>query len=221
MLHHMSSTEYLNYEGGKFSKSHGIGIFGNDVQDTGIPADVWRFYLFYNRPEKSDVTFTWADFQEKVNGELIGNLSNLVNRTLTFVQRFYPDPSSLLAASIDEGLWEQVLGKEAEIDGLLERAEEREGLRQIFALSSIGNKAFQDGEPWKMRSSDPAKAERLLKTLLYLIRIWGSWMSRTCRPRAAVFLLSWDQRKPDGPTWGSVEGIEHLNQLNCCSPNWG
>jgi methionyl-tRNA synthetase len=72
MLHHMSSTEYLNYEGGKFSKSKGVGVFGTDARDTGIPADVYRFYLFSNRPEKSDALFTWKDFQEKVNGELIG-----------------------------------------------------------------------------------------------------------------------------------------------------
>lgn len=169
MLHHMSSTEYLNYEGGKFSKSLGIGIFGNDVQDTGIPADVWRFYMFYNRPEKSDVTFTWADFQEKVNGELIGNLSNLVNRTLTFIKRFYPD-NALLSAPIDEGLHAQIRAKEEEIEQLMERSEERDSLRQILALSSIGNKAFQDGEPWKMRNQDPQKAMSLLKTLVYLIR---------------------------------------------------
>ena len=53
-LYHMSSTEYLNYEGGKFSKSKGVGVFGTDARDTGIPADVWRFYMYYNRPEKSD-----------------------------------------------------------------------------------------------------------------------------------------------------------------------
>ncbi|GHV15919.1 methionine--tRNA ligase [Spirochaetia bacterium] len=89
MLHHMSSTEYLNYESGKFSKSKGIGVFGTDVMETGIGADVWRFYIFYNRPEKADALFTWKDFQEKVNGELIGNLGNLVNRTLSFVTRYY------------------------------------------------------------------------------------------------------------------------------------
>ncbi len=50
LLHHMSSTEYLNYESGKFSKSKGIGVFGTDARDTGIPADVWRFYVYYNRP---------------------------------------------------------------------------------------------------------------------------------------------------------------------------
>ncbi len=88
MLHHMSSTEYLNYEAGKFSKSKGIGVFGTDAMETGIPSDVWRFYIFYNRPEKSDYIFTWNDFLEKINGELIGNLGNLVNRTLAFVARF-------------------------------------------------------------------------------------------------------------------------------------
>ena len=45
------SSEYLNYEDDKFSKSRGVGVFGNDAADTGIPADIWRFYLLYVRPE--------------------------------------------------------------------------------------------------------------------------------------------------------------------------
>ncbi len=171
MLHHMSSTEYLNYEGGKFSKSKGIGIFGNDVQETGIPADVWRFYMFYNRPEHADVTFTWKDFEEKVNGELIGNLSNLVNRTLTFVNRFYE--GNLGDGNVDEALISQIKEEEAKITDLLEHAEERDALREIFALSSIGNKAFQDSEPWKLRNSDPQKAKAILRTLVGLIRDLG------------------------------------------------
>ena len=44
-------TEYLNYEDGKFSKSRGVGVFGNDAQQTEIPADIYRFYLLYVRPE--------------------------------------------------------------------------------------------------------------------------------------------------------------------------
>ena len=171
MLHHMSSTEYLNYEGGKFSKSRGIGIFGNDVQETGIPADVWRFYMFYNRPEKQDFTFTWKDFQEKINKELIGNLSNLVNRTLTFVKRFYD--GNLGEGALDEDLVSQILEKEKEITDSLERADERDALRAIFALSDIGNKAFQASEPWKLRNEDPEKAKAILRTLVYLIRDLG------------------------------------------------
>ena len=171
MLHHMSSTEYLNYEGGKFSKSRGIGIFGNDVQETGIKADVWRFYMFYNRPEKQDFTFTWKDFQEKINKELIGNLSNLVNRTLTFVKRFYD--GNLGEGALDQELKAQIIEKEKEITDSLERAEERDALRAIFALSDIGNKAFQASEPWKLRNEDPERAKAILRTLVYLIRDLG------------------------------------------------
>lgn len=171
MLYHMSSTEYLNYEGGKFSKSKGIGIFGNDVEETGIPADVWRFYMFYNRPEKSDFTFTWLDFQEKVNKELIGNLSNLVNRTLTFVKRFYD--GRIEGAGFDEELLAEIRKREEEITASLEKADEKDALRAIFELSDVGNKAFQEGEPWKARKEDPEKAERLLATLMYLIRDLG------------------------------------------------
>ena len=171
MLHHMSSTEYLNYEGGKFSKSRGIGIFGNDVQETGIPADVWRFYMFYNRPEKQDFTFTWKDFQEKINKELIGNLSNLVNRTLTFVKRFYD--GNLGEGALDEELKAQIIEKEKEITDSLERADERDALRAIFALSDIGDKAFQASGPWKLRNEDREKAKAILRTLVYLIRDLG------------------------------------------------
>lgn len=79
MLHHLSTTgahipihegfkitnssmkEYLNYEGGKFSKSHNRGVFGPAAKETGIPVSVWRYYLLSSRPETSDAMFSWAD----------------------------------------------------------------------------------------------------------------------------------------------------------------
>ena len=78
MLHHVSVTEYLNYEDGKFSKSRGLGVFGDDVQQTNIPVEVWRYYLLTNRPEISDTVFKWDDFQAKNNNELMFNVGNLV-----------------------------------------------------------------------------------------------------------------------------------------------
>ena len=80
MVNHLMSTEYLNYEDAKFSKSRGIGVFGNDAQDTGIPADIWRFYLMYTRPENADSAFKWEDLMLKTNSELLANLGNFVNR---------------------------------------------------------------------------------------------------------------------------------------------
>ena len=168
MLHHMSSTEYLNYESGKFSKSRGIGVFGSDAMETGIPADVWRFYIFYNRPEKSDALFTWKDFQEKVNGELIGNLGNLVNRTLSFVTRYYG--GKIPSGTSDPAFWETARSHENIIAEKLERAELRDAFREIFALSSFANKYFQDAEPWRLRNEDPAKAEAVIRDLAFIVR---------------------------------------------------
>ena len=168
MLHHMSSTEYLNYEDGKFSKSRGVGVFGNDAMESGIPADIWRFYLFYNRPEKSDYTFTWKDFQEKVNGELIGNLGNLINRTLSFVSRFFEGQIPEAQSNMD--FWKEIKLVEQEITDGLERAELRDCLNKIFRISAISNKAFQDCAPWKALKENPEKAATLIKDLCYVIR---------------------------------------------------
>jgi methionyl-tRNA synthetase len=167
-LFHMSSTEYMNYEGGKFSKSRGVGIFGTDAKDTGVPADVWRFYVYYNRPEKSDFDFTWKDFQEKVNAELVGNLGNLVNRTFTFVSRFYG--GNIPEGAPDAPFWEEAHAAEKEITDLLEKVELREAFRRVFALSSAGNKRFQDGEPWKGFKENPKATADLLWNLVYLVR---------------------------------------------------
>ncbi|GHU25975.1 methionine--tRNA ligase [Spirochaetia bacterium] len=168
MLHSMSSSEYLNYEAGKFSKSEGIGVFGTDAMETGIPADVWRFYLFYNRPEKADSLFTWKDFQEKVNGELIGNFGNLVNRTLLFISRYFD--GIIPEAELNPDFWEKVKSFEQDITGKLEKAELRDAFRLIFELSSFGNKAFQDGEPWKTRNTDPPASAALIRNLCFLVR---------------------------------------------------
>jgi methionyl-tRNA synthetase len=174
MLHTMSSSEYLNYEGGQFSKSRGIGVFGNDAQDTGIPADVWRFYIFYNRPETSDFTFTWDDFQEKTNGELIGNLANLVNRTLTFLYKnFDGEVVAIDDSKMDESwksFWGEVRGLEKEITDHLEFAQLRDAFRKVFQISSMGNRAFQAAEPWKTKDSDPEGTKLLLSHLVYLLR---------------------------------------------------
>lgn len=89
MLHHISTTEYLQYESGKFSKSRNIGVFGDKAEETGVPASVWRYYLLANRPESADSQFIWRDFVNKNNGELLANLGNFVNRVLTFTAKKY------------------------------------------------------------------------------------------------------------------------------------
>jgi methionyl-tRNA synthetase len=85
MMNSISVTEYLNYEDGKFSKSRGVGVFGSDAKETGIPVEVWRYYLLAVRPESQDTAFQWDDFAAKNNAELNDNLGNFINRTLKFI----------------------------------------------------------------------------------------------------------------------------------------
>lgn len=85
MLKHISTTEYLNYERGKFSKSRNIGVFGSSAKDTGIPPDVWRYFLLLRRPETSDTEFEWDGFIAANNNELVNNFGNFVNRVIKFV----------------------------------------------------------------------------------------------------------------------------------------
>ncbi|MDR2134230.1 MAG: methionine--tRNA ligase [Treponema sp.] len=209
MLHHMSSSEYLNYESGKFSKSRGIGVFGTDVMETGIPADLWRFYIYYNRPEKSDAVFTWKDFQEKVNGELIGNLGNLVNRTMSFITRYYD--GRLPEGESDARFRDQVNKYEAEIAEKLERAELRDAFRRIFELSSFANKYFQDSEPWRLRGEDPPRAAALIRDLAFLVRDLAVLIEPYMPAAAAKIASFFGLRLGEGLSWkdiGKAEGID-------------
>ena len=74
------TEEYLNYEDTKFSKSRNVGVFGNNAQETGQPASVWRYYLLSQRPETNDSAFMWSSFIQANNSELLSNLGNFVNR---------------------------------------------------------------------------------------------------------------------------------------------
>jgi methionyl-tRNA synthetase len=215
MLHHMSSSEYLNYESGKFSKSKGVGVFGTDAKETGIDADIWRFYIFYNRPEKADSLFTWKDFQEKVNGELIGNLGNLVNRTLSFVTRYYDGVIPDSGGSTNAMFWNKVREFEANISAKLEKAELRDAFRAIFELSSFANKTFQDGEPWKTRKENPPAAAALIHDLCYLIKdlaiLVHPYIPGTA-DRIAGFL---EQRiGKDALTWASLGETSGLSRIS-------
>ncbi len=214
-LYHMSSTEYLNYEDGKFSKSKGIGVFGSDAKESGIPADAWRFYIFYNRPEKSDTQFMWKDFQEKYNGELIGNLGNLVNRTLTFVSRYYD--GVVPAGTIDENLWKEVKAGEAKVTEAFEWADLKDAFHEIFAISSIANKAFQDGEPWKTRNTEPEKAASLIMNLCYVIKDLMI-MAHPYMPQYTEKVMSYFGKTIADPVIGvkAAEGSLDWSDLGCC-----
>jgi methionyl-tRNA synthetase len=171
LLKTLSSTEYLNYEESKFSKSQGIGVNGDEAKDTGIEADLFRYYLLRNRPEKNDTQFLWIDFMEKVNGEIIGNYANLVNRVFQFIGKFYN--SFIPDFQIKDNIFlKQIKFEERkkEIIDLFEDVELKKALLTILDLCSEGNKFFQDSEPWALIKNNKEKAGEIIGTLTGFVK---------------------------------------------------
>ncbi|XP_055839978.1 methionine--tRNA ligase, cytoplasmic [Episyrphus balteatus] len=157
---HIMATEYLNYEDGKFSKSRGIGVFGNDAQETGIPADVWRFYLASARPEGQDSSFSWNDLGARNNSELLNNLGNFVNRALVFCEKNYDSTIPPMTLTKDELILLALVNRE--VKGYvqsLEKARLRDGIRHILSISRHGNGYMQSQQPWVLlKGTDDEKA---------------------------------------------------------------
>lgn len=171
LLYHINTTEYLNYEGSKFSKSKGVGVFGTDAIKSGIPADVWRYYLLANRPEHSDSNFTWEDFQEKNNSELLANLGNLVNRTLVFINNNFEGkvPDAVLNEKDNEFLEGQ--GNEYEnITEMLEKVKIKEALHRIMHVVKNSNRYFQENKPWEAVKNDKERGKAVLYVLVNQVK---------------------------------------------------
>uniref|UniRef100_A0A8C5NKA9 Methionine--tRNA ligase, cytoplasmic n=1 Tax=Junco hyemalis TaxID=40217 RepID=A0A8C5NKA9_JUNHY len=163
LVNHLIATEYLNYEDGKFSKSRGVGVFGDMAKDTGIPADVWRFYLLYLRPEGQDSAFCWADLMLKNNSELLNNLGNFINRAGMFVCKFFGGtvPAMALTAE-DQRLLARVTLEMRQYHQLMERVRWvlRDALRCVLGISRHGNQYIQVNEPWKRIKGDDRDRQR-------------------------------------------------------------
>ncbi|KAI8924511.1 hypothetical protein BC831DRAFT_498466 [Entophlyctis helioformis] len=146
LLHHLSTTEYLQYESGKFSKSRGVGVFGNNVVDSGIPADVWRYYLLSIRPETSDSQFSWASFIAANNNELLANLGNFVNRVIKFIHAKYDGviPVYTVTEEPEQKLVADVGALLAQFVETLEGVKIRQGLRLFMDISARGNQYLQE-----------------------------------------------------------------------------
>ena len=211
LLHHIASTEYLNYEGGKFSKSRSLGIFGTDLKELDIPIDLWRFYLLFNRPERSDSNFSWDGFLEDINSNFIDNIGNLLNRVLVFYQKNYGQPLDGAIPASQVGFLDQVKELGATALGLMDQVQIKDGLKTILAMGRLGNKYFHDSEPWKGIKEDPEKTKEILVALIYLLHDLGQLLS-PYMPQTAEEILGMLGQKKRGLTglgdWSSLAGAQ-------------
>ena len=191
LVHHLNSTEYLNYENAKFSKSKNVGIFGHHMMDLPYPVDFWRFYLLRIRPEKQDSNFSWTDFADRINSELIDNIANLINRVLVFHHRNVSVPVKEWEWNeVENSYIDEAKGIIQAITDDLENGSLREGLVHVIHLGKLGNRFFQEQEPWKKVKIDLTEVERTMSLLIYTVRDL-SLLLEPFLPESAQKIQSW------------------------------
>ncbi|KAI8810678.1 tRNA synthetases class I (M)-domain-containing protein, partial [Cladochytrium replicatum] len=148
MLHHISTTEYLQYEGTKFSKSKGVGVFGNNVMESGIPVEVWRYYLLSSRPETNDSQFLWAELIAANNNILLANFGNYINRVIKFLAAKYDStvPTYKTTETPEAALITDINALLSEYVQSLESVKIRAALKVVMDISARGNQYLQDSK---------------------------------------------------------------------------
>jgi len=176
LLDTCSTTEYINYEDGKFSKSRNTGVFADHAQETGIPPFVWRYYLLGNRPEKNDTIFSWSDFMKRINGEFLASIGNLCNRAVTFAQAYFENsvPAAGELTETDKELIKTIESTLSEYIEALESVSLRDGLKIACDLAAAGNKYMQTEQPWDLIKKDnKERAATVTHLLLQLVMHLG------------------------------------------------
>jgi methionyl-tRNA synthetase len=172
-VHNISTTEYLTYEGGKFSKSRNTGVFGDSARSTGVPSDIYRYYLLSRRPETNDTDFEWKSLIDANNNELKNNLGNLCNRVVVFIQKKYdstlPDYTKHTTTELTEWI--------AEVNTLLAEYNEnftavkiKAALATAMRIAAQGNKLLQSNTlDNKTFESEPDKIAAVLGLAVNLL----------------------------------------------------
>ena len=145
------SSEYLTLEGRKISTSQNYAIWVKDLLDKYDP-DSLRYYFIANGPEKKDADFSWNEYVNSHNGELLGAYGNFINRSLTFINKYFEGvlPEGRLSEE-----WEEILKNLYEITGSrIEKGNFKDAIDGIFEMVRKANKFFDEEQPWKTRISD-------------------------------------------------------------------
>jgi methionyl-tRNA synthetase len=167
----VQSTEFLMFNGQAFSKSRRIGIWIDEALEL-FPADYWRYSLLSIRPEVKDTNFSWTTLTEKVNSDLNDTLGNFIHRTLTFINKRFdsavPQPRSF--DEKDKALLEEakeIVNKTAE---RMETFKLQEALRYAISLSHLGNRYFNEKEPWKTIKTDRQESANTLYVTAQIVK---------------------------------------------------
>jgi methionyl-tRNA synthetase len=151
------ANEFLNIEGDKVSTSRNWAVWVDEyLKDFPDQQDVLRYVLCANAPETKDNDFTWKDFQDRTNSELVAIFGNFVNRTFVLMHKLckgkVPPLHKAVLNETDTNLFKEIQNSKFKVENLLEQFKFRDALFEVIDLSRKGNRYLQEKEPWKLAS---------------------------------------------------------------------
>lgn len=169
------ANEFLNIEGQKVSTSRNWAVWVDEyVKDFPEQQDMLRYVLCSNAPESKDNDFTWKDFQDRINNELVSVFGNFVNRAFVLMHKLcggrVPKLHEEVMDDADRALIEEIKNAKYRVESCLEGYKFRDGLFEVIDLARKGNKYMQDKQPWitaKTLEGNPEN-QKLIDNCLHL-----------------------------------------------------
>ncbi|MBR7027216.1 MAG: methionine--tRNA ligase [Bacteroidales bacterium] len=203
MPDNVPANEFLNLENDKISTSKNWAVWLNEyLEDFPGMQDVLRYVLTANAPETKDNNFTWKDYQDRNNSELVAIYGNFVNRAVVLTHKYFGGkvPADAKPEAIDAETLAQLPQIKAAIEDCIEHYKFREALKEAMNLARIGNKYISDTEPWKVAKTDLDRTASILYTSLQIcanLAIAFSpflpFSSAKLQQMLCLDTLSWDQ----------------------------
>ena len=166
------SNEFLNLEDDKISTSKNWAVWLHEyLEDFPGKQDVLRYVLTANAPETKDNNFTWKDFQERNNNELVAVYGNFVNRALQLTKKYFDGrvPACGELNDVDKQALNEFKDVKEKVESLLDTYKFRDAQKEAMVLARIGNRYITECEPWKVWKTDPKRVETILYISLQLV----------------------------------------------------
>ena len=171
MPDNVPSNEFLNLEDDKISTSRNWAVWLHEyLEDMPGKQDVLRYVLTANAPETKDNNFTWKDFQERNNSELVAIYGNFVNRALQLTKKYWNGvvPACGEMQEVDRQVIEEFKDVKQKVEELLNQYKFRDAQKEAMNLARIGNRYITECEPWKVWKEDQKRCETILNICLQL-----------------------------------------------------
>ena len=189
LVDRLKALNWVTWYGGKFSTSERRGVFMDQALDL-LPADYWRWRLMANAPESADSAFTWSDFQNGVNADLVNVLGNFVNRVVRFGEARFAAivPDGGTPGPLERSLFEELDSRLRALTEHHEAMEFRRAAAETRAIWAAGNQYLQRAAPWSAIGADMPAAACSLRTALNLARL-AARISAPFLPHTAQTIL--------------------------------